>query len=87
MTLTLELPPDLERFLEAEALRAGVPAPQFAQRMLAEALSEQQQDLEDAEEARRILAETKPEDYVSWEQVKAELASQQESAPVVEMQR
>lgn len=60
MTLTLELGPDLERVLEAEALRAGVPMPQYARQMLAEALSEQQQDLEDVEEARQILASSEP---------------------------
>lgn len=60
MTLTLELGPDLERVLEAEALRAGVPVPQFARQMLAEALSEQQQDLEDVGEAQRVLASSDP---------------------------
>jgi hypothetical protein len=50
----------------------------MAQPLLAETLSaieriEHQQNLEDVEEARRILAETKPEDWISWEQLKAEI--------------
>ncbi len=80
MTLTLELPLEMQNALEAEAQRVGMSAPQLVRRMVAEALSEQQ-DLEDVEEARRILAETKPEDWVSWEQVKAEMALKSEAVP------
>lgn len=40
MTLTLELPPHLERFLEAEAVSHHVSASELAQKILAEALSE-----------------------------------------------
>ncbi len=78
MTITLELPPDVERALQTEAAHHGISASQLAQQLIAETLSarervEAEQDLEDAAEARRILAETKPEDWIPWEQLKAEI--------------
>ena len=65
MIITLELSPDVERALETEAAHYGMSASQLAQQLIAETLStreriEAQQDLEDVEEARRVLAESDP---------------------------
>ncbi len=69
MTLTIEVAPETETQLKEEAARRGLPVAQVAGEMLDDLL----QDKEDAEEARRILAETRPEEYIPWEQVKAEM--------------
>jgi hypothetical protein len=68
MTLTLDLTPEAEAALEAEAARTGQSAQDFAAQLFAEAL----EDAIDLADARRILAESKPEDWIPWEQVKAE---------------
>lgn len=68
MTLTVEVAPEIKAWLEQEAARRGVPLYQLASEMLEDAL----QDLQDVEEARRILADGS-EPNIPWEQVKAEL--------------
>ena len=74
MTLTLDVPAELESRLRERAGRDGVPfeslaADAFA-RGLADMETEAAQDAEDAEEARAILAQTRPEDRIAWEKVK-----------------
>ncbi len=68
MTLTLDLTPEAEAALEVEAARTGQSAEAYAAQIVAEALD----DAIDTADARRILAESKPEDWIPWEQVKAE---------------
>jgi hypothetical protein len=67
MSLTLELPPDAETWLQAQAAATG----QAPEAMAARLFSELIEDLQDIEEARRSLAE--PGDSIPWEQVKAEI--------------
>ncbi len=42
-------------------------------RLLQRLRQEEEQDRRDAEEADRILAESKPEDFIPWEKVKSDL--------------
>ncbi len=61
--------PETEAQLQEAAARRGLPVAQFVGELVGDFL----QDAEDVEEARRILAETRPEEYIPWEQVKAEM--------------
>ncbi len=68
MTLTLDLTPEAEAALEAEAARAGQSAEAYAARLFAEAL----EDASDAAECERVRREVKREDLIPWETLKAE---------------
>lgn len=67
MTLTIEVAPETEAQLQEEAARLGVPVEQLVSEMIDDLL----QDKEDAEDARRILAETKPEEWRSLDELRA----------------
>ncbi len=67
MTLQIEVAPETEAWLQAQAAATG----QAPEAMAARLFSELIEDLQDAEEARRALAE--PGDNIPWEQVKAEI--------------
>ncbi len=68
MTLTLEIAPEIEAALETAAARQGQNVTDYALALLLEAA----EDASDATEVARARAEIRPEDLVSWEQLKAE---------------
>ena len=59
MTLIIEVAPERQTLLDEEAARRGVSPAELAGALLDEML----EDLEDVAEARRRLAQTKPEEY------------------------
>ena len=69
MTLLIEVAPETEAELQAEATRRGLSVSQVAGEMLDDML----QDKEDAEDARRILAETEPEEWRTLDELRAAL--------------
>jgi hypothetical protein len=69
MTLTLDLTPEAEAALEAEAARTGQSAQDFAARLFAEAL----EDAIDLADAQRVMASSDPAKRVPWPDVKARL--------------
>ena len=69
MALLVEVAPETEAQLHEEAARRGLPVSQVAGEMLDDML----QDKEDAQEARRILAETKPEEWRTLDELRAAL--------------
>lgn len=68
MTLTLDVTPDQEAWLQQRAAATGQPLESLAGQLFAELI----EDLQDAEEARQRLAESSGPN-IPWEQVKAEL--------------
>jgi len=76
MTLTIEVAPETQAWLEAEAARLGLSLGQLAGDMLDDAL----QDIEDVEEARRVLADDS-EPNVSLAQLQTELKQRREGLP------
>ena len=78
MTLTIEVAPETENWLQREASRRAVTVEQIAGEMLEEmkaALleSEAQQNHEDVADARRILSESKPEEWRTLSDLRNEL--------------
>lgn len=74
MTHTLELPESVERVLAEAAARRGVAFDAYliaaAQEMAA---LDAREDAEDLADARHAMAQSAPDDVVSWESLKAEM--------------
>jgi uncharacterized protein (DUF1778 family) len=69
MTLTLEIAPEIEATLQGVAASHGQSLSDYAAELLAQAA----EDAEDIADADRVMAESKPENRIPWETVKAEL--------------
>lgn len=74
MTYTIEINATEERELMQAATARGVGLDAYLLQAAREmAALDAQEDAEDLADARRVVAQTTPEDYVSWESLKAEM--------------
>lgn len=74
MTYTIELDATEERVLAQAAAARGIDVGDYLRDAWREvAALDAQEDAEDLADARRVMAQTTPEDLVSWESLKAEM--------------
>lgn len=78
MTLTIEVAPETQSWLQSEASRRGTSAERIASEMLDELKAtllenQAQEDREDIADARRILAESKPNEWRTLDDLRHEL--------------
>lgn len=82
MTLTIEIAPETQSWLQSEASRRFVTVEQIAGEMLEEMKAalladEAQQDREDLADARRIVAETTPDEWRTLDELRHEIRAAQ----------
>jgi predicted DNA-binding protein len=84
MTLTLELPSEIQTHLQRIAAERGQTVAECAGDLIAaqiEAAEDRALDAKDAREAREILQQSRPDDWISLDDFKAELKAQPASRP------